>query len=56
MDIDDLINQFTEDLAFDALLIWAVEHNQEQWLDDDWPDKENELRTAVAEAMERVGK
>jgi hypothetical protein len=60
MNMDDLISQFTEDLTFDALLVWAdilkIEHNHEQWLDDDYPEKESELRTAMAEAMERVGK
>ncbi len=33
-----------------------VPHYEELWLDDDWPDKEDELRVAVAEAMEKVGK
>ena len=58
MDIDDLINQFTEDLEFDALVEWAkilgVEINSTP-TDDMWPDWENELRVEVAEAMGKVG-
>ncbi len=34
----------------------GVRHDEDLWLDDEWPDKEDELRVAVAEAMERVGK
>jgi hypothetical protein len=60
MNMADIIDQFTEDLTFDALIIWAdilkVEHDEGMWLDDEWPDRESELRTKVAEAMERVGK
>ena len=52
---EDLIDQFIEDLDFDVLIIWAdtleVEHDEELWLDDMWPDKENELRVAVGEAL-----
>ncbi len=33
-----------------------VPHNVERWIDDDYPDKEDELRVAVAESMEKVGK
>lgn len=41
MDIDDLIDQFVEDLEFDVLIIW--------------PDCESELRVAVGDAMRKVG-
>ncbi len=33
-----------------------VPHYEGRWLDDEWPDKLDELRVAVAEAMEKVGK
>lgn len=35
---------------------YGVPHNEDQWLDDDWPFREDLLRVAVAEAMEKVGK
>ena len=35
---------------------YSVPHNEDQWLDDEFPDKEDDLRVAVAEAMEKVGK
>ncbi len=60
MTITGLIEQFVEDLDFDMLIDWAdilnVEHDEKNWLDDEWPDKENELRVAVAEAMRNIGK
>jgi len=60
MTINDFAAQFVEDLSFDVLLIWAdildVDHDEKQWLDDMWPDKESELRTAVAEAMANLGR
>ncbi len=60
MKLDDLIVQLVEDLELGSLIGWAdifgVEHDEEQWLDDEWPDREDELRVAVAEAMQRVGK
>ena len=60
MTIDGLATQFVEELEFDTLLIWAdifcVDHDEKQWLDDMWPDKESELRTAVAEAMAELGR
>lgn len=59
LSIDGLIEQFVEDLEFDVLVIWAdilkVGHDEELWLDDIWPEKENELRTEVAQAMMDVG-
>jgi len=60
MTLDTLITQFVGDLNFEVLIIWAdilkVPHNESQWLDDDFPDKTDELRVAVAEAMGKMGK
>ena len=54
------LGQDVELMGFRALVNWAdklgVPHDEDQWLDDEWPDKENELRVAVAEAMGRTGK
>ena len=59
MTMDDLIEQFVTDLEFDVLIIWAdilgVEHDENFWLDDMWPDCEAELRTKVGDAMAEVG-
>ena len=59
MTIDDLIDQLVEDLEFDVLIGWAdilsVEHQEHFWMDDDYPERENELRVAVADAMRKVG-
>ena len=58
MTIDDLATQFVNDLSFDALLNWCytlgIKH--EDWLDDEWSDREDELRVAVAEAMANLGR
>ncbi len=58
--MNDLITQFVEDMHMDTLITWAailsVPHDKYSWLDDEWPDKEDELRVAVAEAMQKVGK
>jgi hypothetical protein len=58
--MDDLIDQFVEDLDFDVLLIWAdileVEHEENLWLDDMWPELECELRETVKDAMAEVGR
>ncbi len=47
-------------MCFDSLIKWAIELNvperHAEWLDDEWQDKEDALRVAVAEAMEKVGK
>jgi hypothetical protein len=57
-DIDDIIDQFVEDIDFDVLCAWAnileVEVNYPP-LDDMWPDWENELRTEVGDAMRQIG-
>ena len=58
MTIDDLIDQFTEDITFDALKDWCailgVDY-EEPPIDDMYPDWEVELRTEIAEAMRKVG-
>ena len=55
--VSDICLMLVEDMAFDTLLTWAetlaVPHDVRFWLDDEWPDKEDALRVAVAEAMER---
>ena len=60
MDMDDLIDQFVSDLDFDVLIIWAdildVEHDEDMWIDDMWPDCESELRQEVCEAMANIGR
>jgi hypothetical protein len=50
--------QYVEDLAFDSLLIEAdnlgVPHDEECWLDDEWPDKDDELRVRVTNALNEL--
>ncbi len=52
--------QLVEDMEFDVLIAWAdilnVPHDEHAWMDDDWTYFENDLRVAVAGAMEKVGK
>ena len=59
MKINDMVSRFVEDLTFEALIIWAdtlsVEHNENSWLNDEYPDREDELRVAVANAMSNLG-
>lgn len=60
MSMDNLIDQFVENLDFDVLIIWAdildVEHEENLWLDDMWPELESELRVKVSEAMAEIGR
>ncbi len=59
MKINDLIDQFCDDLDFDALKPWAKKLDitySAPSFDDDWPDWEDELRVKLAEAMKGVGK
>jgi len=62
-----LIEQLVEGMTYDVLFAWADQlgvtynkhywiDNKDFWLDDDWPENEDELRVAVVDAMERVGK
>ena len=59
LSIDDLIDQFIEDLDYDVLVAWAnifeVEVNPPSLLDDMWLDWESELRVEVGDAMREVG-
>jgi len=59
MTITDLIDQFISDLEFDVLIAWAdmlkVPHDEDMWFDDEWPDREDELRVKVAGALGQVG-
>ena len=56
--IDDIIDQFIEDIDFDILIAWAkflnVEVNYPP-LDDMWPDWECELRVEVGDTMRQIG-
>jgi len=58
MEMSDLIDQFTEDIQFDALEGWCaifkIEYKEP--LDDDFPEWEDSLRVKIAEAMLNVGK
>ena len=50
--------QYVESLAHDSLIIEAdnlgVAHDEECWLDDEWPDKEDELRVRVINALNEL--
>ena len=58
MKTDTALSQYADDLHFEALIdfcnIYKVPHNETEWLDDEWPDKEDELRTKLAEAMTKA--
>ncbi len=59
MNLDTETTNFVEKLDFDTLVVWAklleVECDVDMWLDDDYPDKDDELRVNVAEAMMKIG-
>lgn len=58
-DIDDIIEQFIEDIDFDTLIAWAkfLEVDvEEPPIDDMWPDWENELRVEISAAMRQISK
>ena len=52
--------QLVEDMEFHVLIAWAdilnVPHDENYWNGDDMPDKTDDLRVVVAEAMDKVGK
>jgi len=58
--MDNLIEQFVDDLKFDVLIGWCgifnIPTNVDQWADDEWVDKESELRIQVAAAICQFGK
>lgn len=52
----DDFDRAVEAMDLDTVVAYARQHNVgdhdiDQWLDDMWPEKESELRTAVAEHM-----
>ncbi len=55
MKLDDWIDRVVEGLDFAVLVGWAdiysVKHNENSWFDDEWPDKEDELRVELAKTM-----
>ncbi len=59
----ELLRTFAETfvgaLDLDALVVWAdtlkVEHGRDTWIDDDYPDKEDDLRGRVVDAFVRLG-
>lgn len=55
-----IIEAIVETLPFMTLVAIAdvlqIPHNYTEWLDDEFPDKEDKLRVAVAESMKKVGK
>ena len=57
MNMDDLIDQFTEDLEFEALEGWCAILGvvYEEPFDDMYPDWEAGLRTELGEVMRKVG-
>ena len=52
-------DKFVESMSLTLVIAWAnvlgVEHDKESWLDDEYPEKENDLRVRLATAMARVG-
>ena len=48
---EEIISDFVDNLSFDALVAWAdflhLFHDEQYWGDDEWPDKEIELKDAV---------
>lgn len=55
MSLSLFVENFIDALKFESLIILAdilkVPHNEEQWFDDEWLDKEDDLRVVVGEAM-----
>ena len=47
--------QYVQSMSFDELIMEAdmlgVDHDEEHWLDDEWPDKEDALRVDVISAV-----
>ena len=56
--IEEVIYQMYGTMDFDDLIVWAdlykVAHFEEEWLDDEWSDKEDALRGEVADAAIKV--
>lgn len=49
--------QYIGSLDFDSLIVEAdmlsVGHDEQYWLDDEWPDREDDLRVAVIDALHK---
>ena len=47
--------QYIDDMSLKVLLaycnIYGIDHDQERWLDDDYPDKEDELKVKLKDIM-----
>ena len=60
MTTETLITQLVEDLDFKTVRTWAdilkVKYDMDSWLDDEYPDRMDEVRVQVADAMVKVGK
>jgi len=60
MTIESFAANFVDAMDVDTVITWAailsVPHDKYSWVDDEWPDKTDELRVAVTEAMLKVGK
>ncbi len=56
---DHNYNQYVGQMSFDKLIMEAdmlgVPHDEEHWLDDEWPDKEDDLRRDVIDAVMGLG-
>ncbi len=52
------VESVVERTTFEDLLQWAwllkVDENHNQWLDDEWPDREDELRVKVGEVLDKL--
>ncbi len=50
---------FVESMNLTQVIAWAntlgVEHHKESWLDDEYPEKEDDLRVRLVETMTQVG-
>ena len=50
---------FVESMDLTEVVAWAnklgVEHQKESWLDDEYPDKESDLRVRLAATMIQIG-
>ena len=49
--IANLVNGLTEDSLFIWTMLFKVDNDHSQWLDDEWPDKLDDLRTKLTETM-----
>lgn len=51
--IEDAMTELFNDVTFETLIVWAdllkIEHDEENWLDDEWTEKEDALRQRLTE-------